>query len=68
MTTPTHGGARKGAGRPTVPPSDRTVTVAVSMPRWLRDRLRAEAVDTGTSVSALVTDAMTRDRQPPDGP
>lgn len=62
MTGP-NGGPRSGAGRPTLPPAERTVTVSIAMPRWLRDRLREDAG--AGSVSALVTAELARDRQPP---
>ena len=47
-------------GRPPLPHHERTVTVAVSIPRWLLAALRAEA-GTG-SVSAIVTRELSKGR------
>lgn len=59
MTAQGHGGRREGAGRKRLPPEERTVPVAVSMPRWLRDKLRKKAGE-DASVSALVVAALRR--------
>lgn len=54
-----HGGARPGAGRkPATPDEGLAVTVAVSVPSGLMDRLDAKAEQEGWSRSEAVTRAI----------
>lgn len=53
----THGGKREGAGRP-VNPEGRTVTIAVSVPGALVERLDAYTTEQGCSRSEAVTQAI----------
>jgi len=55
----THGGKRAGAGRKPLDPMDRTVPLTISVPSWLRDRLRGDAEVCDMSVSALIVAILT---------
>jgi len=53
-----HGGSRPGAGRKPSNPEGRTVTVAVTIPETLVERLDAYAERKGWNRSAAVTEAI----------
>ena len=55
-----HGGARAGAGRPTISPGQKRVTVTFSMPPELKARLQAEAARRGMSGSELMAEILGR--------
>lgn len=55
--TKSHGGKRKGAGRPSTKPLDKTtVNRSISIPRWINDLLVAEGPGqaSGVIVKALL--------------
>lgn len=53
-----HGGARKGAGRPSSNPEGKTIVVAASVPETLVERLDAHAKREGWNRSQAVTEAI----------
>jgi hypothetical protein len=53
-----HGGKRKGAGRKPVPPSERAIPVAITVPRPLLNELDAMKMATARTRSDLITEAI----------
>lgn len=56
------GGARKGAGRPKKPPTERMKAVTFSLPMQLVERIEEVAKETGINKSALVTSILKRSK------
>lgn len=57
------GGARKGSGRPPIPPQDKLVTKSFSLPQWAIDKIDEQSRNLGGNKSkalcALLTTANT---------